>query len=321
MIPGTIIKFAGLESMSDFNGRFGVIKKKLQDERFQVMIDGEKDMGVKPENIEVVKQCPNDGRFPTEGILCWPHVKSVNTPTMQWLNDRSLRSEFIDPFERTGIFAKSFDMMPESDLALGQFYNDTPWIERNVEMRMKIMEKYEDRLKTLLNWTTPTMWIRKIRTDGEVENQVVVYYDKDSKGVVNDWLEYRHSQIPSVVRPEIRGPFIYIQLMPKKYLRKNTPRTEHLNLHKAQFHISRYYGQPDKRDEKKYRKYILKLHKISKLLPISNTCGKVKCKHCKFERDTAQELSRDLDNSVKFEMELTKKNSRKLFENNNIFVD
>lgn len=284
------------------------------------MIDGEKDMSVKVENIEVVKQCPNDARFPAEGILCWPHVKSVNTPTMQWLNDRSLRSAFIDPFERNGVFSKSFDMMCETDYVLGKVYNDTPYIERNVEKRMKIMENYEDNLKRLLNWKTPTMWIRKIRTDGEVENQVVVYYDKDSKGAVNDWLEYRHSQIPSVVRPKIRGPFVYIQIMPKKYTRKNTARTEHLNLHKAQFHISKYFGQPDRSDEKVYRKYISKLHKITKLLPISNTCGKVKCKHCKYERDTQHELSRDLDNSVKWELNKNKE-SRKLYENNNIFVD
>ena len=127
----------------------------------------------------------------------------------------------------------------------------TPDIDSNVPLRKKIMKSYEDRLKELLKWEEPTLWIQTIlhSYDGCIENQVFVYYDKKCKGPENDWLSHRFSylkDIPSIpgkfsALPRINGTFLFIDQLHKPR-RKDIAlkRTRTLNFIKVHFHTSKY---------------------------------------------------------------------------------
>ena len=228
---GSIIKFKGLKGKKEFNDRFGVVKKQLENGRFQVMIDGDKDLSMKEVNLEPLEQCPNKHHLVEEGMLFWPHVKGCPTPCIQWLNDDDLEKAFVNPFGKNSPFLRESDRPKPVDsnvsseqssnprkreddqtsknhsefvdditaLTAGNFDRfrnyDRSWIgielnfRSNQHKRKQVMKKYEERLKELLNWSNPTPWIKTILTENAVENQVCVYYDKDSKGAANDWLQ------------------------------------------------------------------------------------------------------------------------------------
>ena len=101
---GTIIKFKGLKGKQEFNGRFGVVKKQLENGRFQVMIDGDKDLSMKSANLETLNQCPNKQKLVEKGLLFWPLVKGFSTPAIQWLDDEVLEKAFINPYDKHSSF-------------------------------------------------------------------------------------------------------------------------------------------------------------------------------------------------------------------------
>merc|ERR1712127_959317 len=188
-----------------------------------------------------------------EGMLFWPHVKGCPTPCIQWLNDDVLEKAFINPFDKNSPFLRESDRAKPAEsenksnepkkkeddetskdrsefiddinaLAKGnidRFRNyDRSWmyVEQNFrsdhQKRKQVMAKYENRLKELLNWKTPTPWIKTILTEGAVENQVCIYYDKDSEGAANDWLQIRFRSL-RVHLPEIHGPFVLVNFLHK----------------------------------------------------------------------------------------------------------
>ena len=301
---GTIIRLKGLKGKKDYNGKFGVVKKELENGRFQVMIDGDKDLSMKTLNLVALNQCPNRQHRVEEGMLFWPHVKGCPTPCIQWLNDDVLEQVFVNPFGENSPFLseptlpKSTESDKSSEIIddmkaltegnLDRFRNyDRSWIDiesnfkSNHSKREQVMRKYETRLKELLNWSNPTPWIQTVTTEGSIENQVVVYYDADSKGQVNDWLNTRFR---SLIIPEIRGAFVFIGCLHDKP-HKGQQNTEKINYHKTIFHTSKYYGQPGtnnyvSQESREMMKWGSNLRKVLEKICAEFVCGDQNCLDC-----------------------------------------
>jgi len=281
MQPGTIVKFKNLVGKPDFNGRCGVVKKQLPNGRFNILNDAsEIDLSFNEKNLQIISTCPNEQRLNTEGVLIWPHVKGVNTPSMQWMNDPKLTKEFKNPYETDAIGRPAGAFKGCGiDIFTGMFDD---------EDREKVMKKYEDILIEKLGWNTPQMWRHQITSKGILQNKIVIYYDEDSEAPVNDWLNSRfnHSFITGI-QPKIRGSFLYINQLDEKFGTVE----ETINHHKGIFHNLRYYERvPDYRtmDEKEHtklsEKYCRRLLKIRTILP---TCSK-KCDKCDAETSIAE---------------------------------
>jgi len=356
---GTIIKLRGLKGKKEFNGRFGVIKKHLENGRFQVMIDGDKDLSMKEANLEPLGQCPNKHHLVEKGLLFWPHVKGFSTPAIQWLDDEVLEKAFINPYDKNSPFMGSkndpyanvfdykndektavLDLRTDKDLPTeanetsqeqteekpkddnnSDHYDDEEFVDdmmalkegnmdrfrnydrfwRNIEMnwrldlimnnsekRKDVMKKYEDRLKVLLNWTNPTAYIKTVtHTDNAVENQVCIYFDADSKAPINDWLQIRFQTL-TMGMPQIRGPFIYIGFLHKP---RGQDTTENINYHKSIFHISKYFGQPQKSEY--MEKYCNNLHKIMGHMASTNVCNDQECGDCEAQKANFRSLAEE----------------------------
>lgn len=274
--PGTIVKFKNLVGKPEYNGRCGVITKQLPNGRFGVIVDASKiDLSFNEKNLQILSFCPNEQRLNTEGVLIWPHVKGVNTPSMQWMDDSSLTKAFENPFDETGAFKGS-----ERD-----FYTSC-WAD---EDRERVMKKYEDILIEKLGWNSPQMWMMTITSKGKIENKVCVYYDEDSEAPVNDWLNTRfYHAFKAGQQPKIRGSFIYLNQLDNPKWAKG-PIFESINYHKSIFHNLRYFGGvPNFQDTdpiehaKKYEKYGRRLGKIRAALP---GCSNEKCRDCEHVSD------------------------------------
>jgi len=269
MLPGTIVKFKNLVEKSEYNGRCGVIRKQLLNGQFGVIVDAsEIDVSFNETNLQVISTCPNEDRLNIEGVLIWPHVKGVNTPSMQWMDDSRLTKAFENPCDENGAFKGC-----ETDL-----YTRS-WID---EDRERIMKKYEDILIEKLGWNSPQMWMHTTGSLGKIENKVCIYYDEDSVAPLNDWLETRFDfAFNQGILPKIRGSFICVDELDKAdwAVGRYT-----INYRKSIFHALRYFGDvpaakngdPVEQD-KLYAKYGCRLGKIRAALP---GCLKDRCRDC-----------------------------------------
>jgi len=276
MQPGTIVKFKNLVGKPEFNGRCGVVIKQLPNGRFNILNDAsEVDLSFNEKNLQIISTCPNEHRLNTEGVLIWPHVKGVNTPSMQWMDDSSLTKAFENPFVETGAFKGC-----NQDIYTGC------WAD---EDRERVMKKYEDILLEKLGWNSPQMWMMTITSKGKIENKVCIYYDEDSEAPVNDWMHTRfYWAFNRGQLPKIRGSFIYLnQLDDPKWAQG--PILESINYHKSIFHNLRYFDPvPSFQDTdpiehaKKYERYARRLGKIRAALP---GCSNEKCRNCEHVSD------------------------------------
>lgn len=159
---GKVVKLFGLLNKPELNGRSGVILKKLDDDRFRITIGEENDLALKESNLKLVEQCPYKNRLNITGILIWPHIKGVCEPSMQWMDDDKLTRSFVNLFDNVCKSQQSFKVQEGS---------------------------YVKRLKKLLKWKTPMIWLH---TNGSADdNKLCVYWDADSKAPLNDSMKIR----------------------------------------------------------------------------------------------------------------------------------
>jgi len=285
--PGQIIKFTGLISKPELNGRSGVIRKAMENDRYRIMIGEETDLAIKESNLIPLDQCPSENRLNITGMLIWPHIKGISAPSMQWMDDFRLTRSFINPFDKRGPF-KHYWAQPHWQTAEDMFISPVvhdQWITptgldgRN---RSIIMRDYETRLKKLLNWKNPMMWIN---TSGASDNnEMCVYWDGDSSAPINDLVKTRYPNAASCgCVPEMRGPVVYIEGLQAKNIRDLNDPTRvsvaSLNYQKAQFYNKRYHkliheGIEDEKKAKMFKKEDLRIAKVLIGLPIcENVCG------------------------------------------------
>jgi len=231
--PGGILKFVGLISKPELNGRLGVIRKNLPNGRFQIMLTfGKTDLCVKKANLEKLHridsllstdQCPNEIRSQTfsPGVMIWPYIKEVNgIPSMNWGETDELHHA-ITPFDTdyskeswkialntpgspTIMMSKIFESSVFGHTKIG-----VEFVETKCDVNeMKMVEPF--------NWTTPIKWLcNAYDSTGYLSLKLCFFYDKDSQGPVNDWAT-QILPLPwlkgSNVFPKIRGPFLYFRL-------------------------------------------------------------------------------------------------------------
>ena len=117
---------------------------------------------------------------------------------MQWMDDDFLTRSFINPCDKNGPF-KHYWARPEwngyaKDCAIEKVVQDQWFGSKDLRSinRSVIMRDYETRLKKLLNWTNPMMWIMfntnnvdHAKTVTIPEEGFCVYWDGDSRdGVI-----------------------------------------------------------------------------------------------------------------------------------------
>lgn len=297
--PGQIIKFTGLISKPELNGRSGVIRKAMENDRYRIMICDETDLAIKESNLKPLEQCPSENRLNITGMLIWPHIKGVSAPSMQWMDDLCLTRSFINPFDKNGPF-KHYWMQPHwqtaedmfiSPVVHDQWFTPSGLSEKN---RSVIMRDYETRLKKLLNWKNPMMWIN---TSGASDNnEMCVYWDGESTAPINDLVKTRYPNAASCgCVPEMRGPVVYIEGLQAKNIRDlndpNAVSVASLNWQKAQFYNKRYHKLifeeiAEKKKAKMHRREDLRIMKVANCFPI---CEKP-CRICKLTRQDTDKL-------------------------------
>jgi len=171
--PGTCIKLTGLQKAQHYNEKPGVVLKNLENDDFRILLASGNEVTVDRSHLKITEQCPCERRNSDVPLLCWPKLKDVAYPSLNWIENEDLIERFTD----------------------------------NIEMietgNCKLVQHFFEGLKTELGWNTPKMWYSD---DGHKNNNRNLYfYDAESEGPVNDWLKKRFKR-SSV--PVMKGAFI-----------------------------------------------------------------------------------------------------------------
>jgi hypothetical protein len=171
--PGTCIKLTGLQKAQHHNEKPGVVLKTLENNDFRILLVSGNEVTVGRSNLETIEQCPCERRKSDIPLLCWPKLKDVAYPSLNWVENEDLIERFTD----------------------------------NIEMietgNCKLVQHFFEGLSTEFGWKTPKMWYSD---DGfKNNNRNLFFYDADSEGPVNDWLKKRFKR-NSV--PVMNGAFI-----------------------------------------------------------------------------------------------------------------
>ena len=178
---GTCVKFKNLKTAPEYNGQYGVVKKQLPNGNYRVRLTTGGDRGLPKENLALLNQCPNQLQNRNVGLVCWAKLYEYKYPSVHWLDNND--------------FVKNFQGIHE------MIKPDSPYAEKHLIL-----------LKTLLGWKSPKMWW----LDGDRNNvRTIIYYDKDSDGAKNEWLEAMFRYKSNV--PKINGAFVYYN----DYIEKN----------------------------------------------------------------------------------------------------
>ena len=267
--PGTLVKIKNIKSRPELNGQYGVITgEELENGRLPIMNPEQShDITLKKECLDIIFQCPTKQEYPESGMLIWPKVKKVNTPTIQWLYDETLKSCFINVFENS-IRDK---ILNPWDVPMYEF----DWLEKK-------LKKFNDRLRELLNWKDPSMQCGVVNDGQGISNQFCVFYDKASKMAVNEWIKCRHADIAVQWENEVRGPFIYVQHLHEPYNQRGTDNT---NYHKGIFYNCMYYDVSNDHTRKSIKNHLKVADRARKAvteLAKTNVCPPSKrCNHCR----------------------------------------
>merc|ERR1712173_519054 len=135
--------------------------------------------------------------------------------TIQWLKDETLKEAFVNPWAGNG---ELHCYNPD--------YRWNPWI----------LDDYKNRLKELLNWSKPKLFLGQITSGGILSNQFCVFYDEHSKACLNDWIHARHPSLEHL--KTIRGPCVYIDYLEDGLEDRNPDTTI---LHKTIMHFNKYF--------------------------------------------------------------------------------
>ena len=77
--------------MARFNGKIGLIKKSLDESRFQVItMDNPNDFSVSSSYFDVIKTCNSEYNRIEIGEMIWPKIKGSTSPNNHWVKDRVL---------------------------------------------------------------------------------------------------------------------------------------------------------------------------------------------------------------------------------------
>ena len=72
MKEGDVVKFHSFSiKFADFNGKYGVVKSKMDGDKFRVMVDSGKDRAVSKSNMDIVK-IDLDEKLKSPYCLAWP---------------------------------------------------------------------------------------------------------------------------------------------------------------------------------------------------------------------------------------------------------
>ena len=105
--PGLLVKMKNIISKPELNGKITVITmKKLENGRIPVMGNTENSLAFKPENLELVNECPNVEYCTDKGLMIWPHISKVAAAPIKWLNEVHISNvkQLISP--GTSFFAR-----------------------------------------------------------------------------------------------------------------------------------------------------------------------------------------------------------------------
>jgi hypothetical protein len=298
---GQPIKLQCLVAKPELNGRFGVVQEQLENERYRIMIGENTDLAIKGANLKPLKQCPFEPRLNITGYMVWPHIKGVAEPIMHWVDDQKLTESFVNPFDKKGAFKYYWDQpnwKENHDFFISPVVHDCLiGSEKDMEVnRSFIMRDYETRLKKLLNWKDPIMWLN---TSGASDNnQMCVYWDAASKAPINDSIKVRLPGADSQgCVPEMRGPVIYIEALQAKNIRslKDAVAPNSLNWQKAEFYLKRYHKViwcdiEDKKAARMQKKSDLRILKVQQTFPVCR-------RPCKVCRNRKKELERRIKDS------------------------
>ena len=88
LTPGTIVKFKNLIQEAELNGQHGVIKKRLSEDAYRVMlgINTKTDFSIKTKNMISQVQCLNERRSNFTAVIIWPEIACQEYPILQWLD-------------------------------------------------------------------------------------------------------------------------------------------------------------------------------------------------------------------------------------------
>ena len=183
--PGTIVKIKNLKSRPEMNGILTVVTHKLLDNgRVPVMMDRPNSFALKQECLEVVDDCPNIRHEESKGIIVWPRIAGMPTPSCKW-----------------------------SDIPLMKFIQLSK--DGSHEESIQRDAKLEDLHVAFTNAVVPTLgWTRP---NFIKFHSGFIGYDTANNGPINEWLDLpgklSRQQVSGVT---IRGPLIHIEFRRKE---------------------------------------------------------------------------------------------------------
>jgi hypothetical protein len=184
--PGTCVSFKNFtsEKSCHLNGKPGLIKKKLENGSYRVMVNSKNDFQVKQENLNVVEQCPNKPQE-SEGsaFLMWPDTPRSQYPSLQWIESQELNkicTEYLISMRENVITRKNGNNMEKS-------------VTKDKKKRTEDCEKLSECLKKLLGWKNCAQ-LRLDTVDQHSEEAIATdlyfVYDAESTAKENKYIKH-----------------------------------------------------------------------------------------------------------------------------------
>jgi len=189
--PGNCVSIENLsdKKWSHLNGKPGVVKRKLENGLYRVMVNSKNDFQVKLENLSVVKQCPNKRQRPwydspdkPDGyishflsILMWPDISRSEYPSLQWVESQKLNQ-----------------ILEEYLVSMGS--NVSNGFTQNKKKRIEDCGRLSECLESLFGWKNAA----QLRLDTVERNcdqnwdymcEMYIVYDVDSTAKKNKHIE------------------------------------------------------------------------------------------------------------------------------------